>query len=377
MELYGAFCCTTPVGHSSAIPLCVIVFPTLCDCVSPVAGLSSMATAHPLPASTVLQSSGGEEGALAARLPALSELDLSHNLIGDWAFVSALLQGLPGLQSLNLSSNRLELPAAALPLAPAPPVAVPVLPSLATLVLNGCGVSWPQAVALGQRLPGLRELRLCGNGISSLHLPAAGAAGAAEAGDAAQQEAMLAAAFSQLRVLDLEGNALAGWGEVQLLSRLPALQALQLGGNALASVRYSHGERGLCHLPLLLSVVTLFAHCSAALGVLGTALPCPNFTPPFLPCAVLASSFCSWPHSCPPSCFHSAGFTSLSTLLLGGNSISVLASLDELDRFPTLLDLRITDNPVVVALGGDARYEVRRLACLPACWALPGCVCKQ
>lgn len=200
--------------------------------------------------------SQGDPAELSAALPSLEELDLADNLVGDWAFVEGLLRALPALRALNLSRNRLALPPWA-PLGappPAPPLQQPAqLPSLSVLVLNGCGVGWPQVVDVAQRLPSLRELHLCGNGIASLQLPASPASASASAGTAptaadggggGSTQQHLAAAFPALGILDLEGNGLRDWGEVQLLGTLPALRALLLSGNALPSVAYSQGEPG-------------------------------------------------------------------------------------------------------------------------------------
>ncbi len=46
------------------------------------------------------------------------------------------------------------------------------------------------------------------------------------------------------QALDLEGNALADWGEVARLAPLPALTRLSLGGNGLARVAYPQSPRG-------------------------------------------------------------------------------------------------------------------------------------
>lgn len=225
-------------------------------------------------------------------LPGAAELDLSSNLVSSWAFVAELAAALPGLHTLNLSGNRLALPALAgraaeggaagggpvQPAAAAAPLPRTFPPSslagLQTLVLNGCGVAWQQAVAVAQQLPNLRELHLCSNGLSSLQLPGTGSerssadGGAGASGASAQSPAaalaglslggagsssgdssgcaqLLAAAFPQLEVLDLEGNALASWDDVAALGALPRLRSLLLSGNQLADVRYSGGGQGL------------------------------------------------------------------------------------------------------------------------------------
>lgn len=218
----------------------------------------------------------GNSADLRTALPSLTELDLSDNLVASWQFVAQLVAALPELHTLNLSGNRLALPGleeghaspagsggAGVPAGLAPP-AEASLASLRCLVLNGCGVGWPQAVAVGRQLPNLRELHLCGNGISSLALPvaalqgapegaacaqAAGAAGAAGSEQGASPgpasspaAALLAAAFPQLQLLDLDENELSSWAELATLGALPALRSLLLSGNRLAAVEYTGGE---------------------------------------------------------------------------------------------------------------------------------------
>lgn len=274
----------------------------------------------PLPARLPPLRPQGPALELQQALPGVAELDLSDNLISSWAFVAELAAALPGLHTLNLSGNRLALPslpageaaaaaaaadasaaaaaAAAATAAgsassapehgqqqpcsagssrsggsqqpvPAAPAAPPAsLAGIQTLVLNGCGVTWLQAVAVAQHLPSLRELHLCNNGLSSLQLcgtrsstGGGGSGGSSEEARAAlaglslsspssssqgsssisRSSQLLAAAFPQLEVLDLEGNALSSWADVAALSTLPRLRSLLLSGNRLAGVQYEGG----------------------------------------------------------------------------------------------------------------------------------------
>ncbi len=256
-------------------------------------------------------------------LPGLAELDLSGNLISSWAFVAELAAALPGLHTLNLSGNRLALPSLAgggattaagtdsmaagmgapsaaaagshssaaehqqqaqgsseggsgskLPMPAAAAYSLPAgqptsLAGIRTLVLNGCGASWQQAVAIAQQLPNLRELHLCNNGMASLQMPGTSSSEAGGKGSSGGEGAvatlaglslspsagscssashslcsisqLLAAAFPQLEVLDLEGNALSSWTELATLSTLPRLRSLLLSGNRLDDVQYSGG----------------------------------------------------------------------------------------------------------------------------------------
>lgn len=309
-------------------------------------------------------------------LPGLSELDLSHNLISSWAFVTELAAALPQLHTLNLSGNRLALPSlpgsvtTAAPGAgsssaeqaqqpsgsvagggsggsqqPVPaatavtPTAQPAsLTGIRTLVLNGCGATWQQAVAIAQQLPNLRELHLCTNGMCSLQLPGQSSAGAdggssgsgghsgtgaegpgtglaglslsssVASSSSSSSSQLLAAAFPQLEVLDLEGNELSSWADVAALSTLPRLRSLQLSGNRLPGVQYSGGgcwldQHQWSRLPLCHPITA--AHGLVPKGVLDfTAhlewLPilCPlppallQASPPSAPCCWVATG---WP----------------------------------------------------------------------------------
>ncbi|EFN56852.1 hypothetical protein CHLNCDRAFT_144451 [Chlorella variabilis] len=280
-------------------------------------------------------SSLGSGSELRAMLPGLTELDLSDNLFSSWTFVAELATALPSLAALNLSGNRLALPSPTLAPAAPPPAAPASLAGLQTLVLNGCGVAWPQAVAVAQLLPTLRELHLCANGLASLHLPAAvgrsgcdvasaaeaaagisllllGAPAAAAPGSGSSSSsrssqgaaALLAAAFGRLEVLDLENNALSSWADVALLSTLPCLRSLLLSGNRLEEVRYE------------------------------------------------------------------GGFTALRALLLGGNRLGSWEAASQLDRFPALEEARLSDNPLTAAAPSTVRYQciarISRLSTLNA-----------
>lgn len=83
----------------------------------------------------VLQGSAAQ---LAEAAPHLMELDVSCNLISTWQFAVDLSAALPALDILNLSTNRIALNR---------PVAPPSLPGLRALILNSCGVTWPEVSA--------------------------------------------------------------------------------------------------------------------------------------------------------------------------------------------------------------------------------------
>ncbi|KAM6045637.1 leucine-rich repeat-containing protein 47 [Theristicus caerulescens] len=141
----------------------------------------------------------------------------------------AALLALPLLQSLELSGC-----AALRELGPGLAAA---LPALHTLVLRGNALG-PAGLGagLGGPLPALRLLDLSGNGLEALPAALGGAAAAEPAAEPpAAEPPAAAAAFPQLRSLNLSGNRLRELGP-GLARAAPQLQALLLSGNRLRAL---------------------------------------------------------------------------------------------------------------------------------------------
>ncbi|XP_065880822.1 tubulin-folding cofactor E [Euphorbia lathyris] len=114
--------------------------------------------------------------------------------------------------------------------------------------------------------------------------------------------------FESLRVLNLEYNSIADWNEILKLSLLKSLEQLHLTKNCLNHIFYPDAET---MLKLLMR---------------------------------------SESHEEIP-------FQSLRCLLLGSNNIEELASIDSLNSFPRLVDVRLSDNPVAdTGKGGIPRF---------------------
>jgi Leucine-rich repeat (LRR) protein len=218
----------------------------------------------------------------------VATLDLSNNLIGSWMAVAELVQSLPHLHTLNLSGNLLDID-----------TNTTILPSLKTLVLNNCGVRWSQVVySLARCVPHLTALHLCRNNISTLALlpsvPEVSKVTEISDLDGKKIAAVLAKQFPKLETLDLEENHLDDWNELAAqLHTLPHLKILQLSGNNLKEITYS------------------YLHTSNIDSSHGTI-----------------------------------GFQSLEHLTVGANQFSNWTVADELDKFPSLVDLRISNNPL-------------------------------
>ena len=158
----------------------------------------------------------GDCGAgLAAELPALRDLDLSESLVSDWAEVGEIACQL-GLQELDLSYNL--LPVSSLP-------GGLVMETVRHLVLGHMlysGYTWQEILSLAAHLPSLAVLQVHNNDISRLALPGG-------------------QLFAQLTELDLDGNSLTDWVEVNSLAGLPGLQHLRLNGNRLVGIAVEAG----------------------------------------------------------------------------------------------------------------------------------------
>jgi len=221
-------------------------------------------------------SSLGVSSDLGSILPNLKLLDLTGNLISDWEEIGALCEQLPALTTLNLSCNSLSSDIKSLP----------QLKNIRVLVLNNSGLSWTQVEILRRSLPGIEELHLMGNMISTI-------TSTSSSDDQA---------FNSLRLLNLDDNCISDWSEVLKLSQLPCLEQLYLNKNKLSRIFQS---------------------------VNGTESSEKGSDP----------------------------FPSLSCLLLGANNIGDLASVDALNGFPQLVDIRLSENPISDPVrGGVPRF---------------------
>lgn len=159
----------------------------------------------------------GDAAALREHFASCTELDLGNNLLASWDVVRALVEALPlPLEELRLSSNVM---------APQP-AALPPMPMLRRLFLNQVPGALAHAAAFDAagQLPALEELHCCVCGVETLGDVVRGG------GDDGQ--------FPRLRFLNLTGNAISDWAEVEHLRRLPALRRLMLNGNRIPEVRY-------------------------------------------------------------------------------------------------------------------------------------------
>ncbi|XP_021903365.1 tubulin-folding cofactor E [Carica papaya] len=178
---------------------------------------------------------------------------------------------------------------------------LPQLKSIRVLVLNYTGINWTQIEILEPSLPVIEELHLMGNSISTMK-PASSSA---------------IQGFNSLRLLNLEDNCIAEWSEVLKLSQLRSLEQLHLNRNKLTQIFYPDNDM----IEQLLSNYNTHAK---------SHIP----------------------------------FQNLRCLLLGANNIKDVHSIDSLNSFPELVDIRLSDNPVAdPGRGGNPRFVlIARLA---------------
>ncbi|KAL4325721.1 hypothetical protein GQ457_11G011090 [Hibiscus cannabinus] len=180
-------------------------------------------------------------------------------------------------------------------------IGLPLLKGIRVLVLNSTGINWSQVEILEHSLPVIEELHLMGNKISAIK----------------PTSSSTVQGFDSLRLLNLEDNCLTDWNEILKLSQLKSLEQLYLNKNKLNSIFYPHKNK--------------------IQELLGNQ------------------------ESCEESYLL---FQNLRCLLLGSNEISDPASIDSLNSFPKLIDIRLSDNPITdPGRGGLPRYVlIARLA---------------
>jgi len=152
---------------------------------------------------------GGSDGDIAPYVASVTDLDLSMNLLTDWSQIALIINQMPQLKVLNVSDNRLHVPHEG----------VSVSCDIQVLYLNRMHYDWPNVSCCAQLFAHLQELHACYNQIENI-------------------ENVLFSPFTEILLVNVEGNPLASWNALLSLGDLPQLQTLIANECGLTSIRF-------------------------------------------------------------------------------------------------------------------------------------------
>nr|GMD26169.1 tubulin-folding cofactor E [Ipomoea batatas] len=245
-------------------------------------------------------SSAGDPCHISTTIPNLKELDLTGNLLSEWE-----------ASEIHISPDDVgiickELPGLAVLNISHNIMAhdisgMPLLNNIRILVLNHTGISWKHVEILKDSFPFIEELHLVGNKLKEI----------------TPSSSTFVKGFDSLHLLNLDDNCIDSWEEILKLSQLKSLEQLFLNHNNLSCIWYP--DHGKLHET---------ANGDECLGK------------------------------------SSKPFKNLHSLLLGNNNIKDVGSVDSLNYFPNLLEVRLSENPVTDPVkSGLSRFVlVARLA---------------
>jgi len=140
---------------------------------------------------------GGCDGDIAPYVASFTHLDLSINLLTEWSEVAVIIDQMPQLKVLNVSNNRLQKPCHD----------INMLCDIQVLYLNRMEYDWHELSRCAHLFAHLRELHACYNRIESI-------------------DNVLFSPFTEISLINVEGNPLASWNVLLPLGDLPQLQTL-------------------------------------------------------------------------------------------------------------------------------------------------------
>ncbi|XP_071449814.1 tubulin-specific chaperone E [Hetaerina americana] len=203
-------------------------------------------------------SEADSKGVISDVCPAIQELDLTKNLISNWRSIAEIVSELLYLRLLNVSENRIQVP-------DDPESISNCFSSLEHIVLRDMDYSWEDVMTCMKMWPNVHELQIPWNNISKLDHPPA---------------------LQTLQSLDLQGNPIGDWEEVNKLGILAGLETLNVSEIGVKVIKFPGAQK--------------------------TSL-----------------------------------FPSLKRLIIQQNKIEEWVSISELNKLPALQSLRIQQNPVV------------------------------
>mmetsp|Transcript_9917 Transcript_9917/g.18287 ORF Transcript_9917/g.18287 Transcript_9917/m.18287 type:complete len:744 (+) Transcript_9917:283-2514(+) len=365
--------------------------------------------------------SAGEPGWIKATCPNIRELDLSENLIDSWATVGSFLEQLPELEHLVLARNDITKDFPPNPIEKLPTSLRRPYPVLKVLVLNRTGTTFSQIQRLDIEgvLPALEELVLGDNGLTSLdpfgdiktdkvvYEKGTYAAWAKEQMKEVDRSGFtpesFATGFRNLLKVDVSRNKIASWSEIWRLSRLPTLRHINASENPINEVFFDKAtpvdsidvtvspsatentEREIAiekFKKLELEEMNASREPKSEASAPETQdderakakAGVPMVPPPKQVIDIVMSNGMAVPvveckeraRYTEARLFKGSGheggaqpFSSLETLLLSRTEVSSWTSVDALDHFPQLKELRVQDSPVLatVANAGAARQN--------------------
>lgn len=215
-------------------------------------------------------SNAGDPGQLEKMCSNIVDLDLSRNLLKSWLNVYDITSQLPKLKFLDVSENRLNYKDCN------PSDLKDGFKNLEFLVLSKVEYSWEDILNCAVMWPNIERFQISFNKITSISTPPPGI-------------------LHNLKILNIEGNNVSHWSEIEKLGTLPRLEILNVSNT------------GLTHI----------------------SLPTPNRL-----------------------------FASLKYILISGNFINNWESISELDKLPQLEELRLRDNPILDGISRETVRQI-------------------
>jgi len=143
--------------------------------------------------------------------PNIKELDISANLFHTWILISEICMQLPHLAVLNISDNKLNIPLN-------PEDLKHAFKNLKQLFMSSMDYNWQEVMGCSLMWPAIENLAVPYNNISSIGL-------------------LPNEQFASLKNLNLEGNPIENWEDVNQLGQLPNLEQLSLYGTGLKNIQ--------------------------------------------------------------------------------------------------------------------------------------------
>lgn len=166
---------------------------------------------------------------LSAELSSLRDLDLSDSLLTNWSQPATIITQLR-LETIDLSGNLLGINTsqseASVCKDNQSEASIPSMPTLKHLILGNMlysGYDWTQIMSIVTMTPSLTVLQVHCNHLTHI-------------------TSFNVDLLARLTELDLDGNKLTDWAQLQPLSQLPQLKHLRLNGNKLTSISVVPGS---------------------------------------------------------------------------------------------------------------------------------------